>query len=152
MREAIKVNHMKMYVKDFDKWNIRKKFIHFNESKPPLFKERDIWWVSIGVNIGFEEDGKNQNYVRPVLVIKKFNRDFFLGVPMSTKLKNNIYYIPVSLRGKTVSVLTSQLRVFSSKRICNKLSELDSNDYNKVILNVKKMLFLSPLQKKRSRG
>lgn len=141
-----------MYVKDFDKWNIKKKLIHFNENKPPLFKERDIWWVSIGVNIGFEEDGKNQNYVRPVLVIKKFSRDFFLGVPMSTKLKNNIYYIPVSLRGKIVSVLTSQLRVFSSKRIYNKLSELDSSDYNKIISKVKEMLVLSPLQKKRSRG
>ena len=31
--------------------------------------------------MGFEEDGKNDNFVRPVLVLKKFNNDMFLGIP-----------------------------------------------------------------------
>ena len=43
--------------------------------------KKDIWWVSVGVNVGFEEDGKNDNFVRPVLVLKKFNNDMFLGIP-----------------------------------------------------------------------
>ncbi len=30
-------------------------------------------WCSIGINVGDEEDGKNELYERPVLVIKKFN-------------------------------------------------------------------------------
>ncbi len=79
-----------------------------------MFKERDIWWTSIGVNVGFEEDGKHEKFIRPVLVLKKFNRMLFLGVPMSTKFKDNKYYFKVTVKGKNVSILISQIRVFSA--------------------------------------
>ena len=109
-----------IYKKDFDGWIEKKKEHHYKKTLPPMFKERDIWWVSIGVNVGFEEDGKNSNFVRPALVLKKFNRELFLGVPLSTKLKDNKYYVPISIKQETVSAMTSQIRVFSSKRIWNK--------------------------------
>lgn len=137
-------------LKDFDDWIEKKKESHYKVSQPPLFKERDIWWVSVGVNVGFEEDGKNGNYVRPVLVVKKFNRDLFLGVPMSTKLKDNKYYIKVTVKGDVVSVLTSQLRVFSSKRMWNKLAELDKNDFNVVLTGIKG--FFAPPALQEGRG
>lgn len=38
-------------------------------------------------------DGWNQKKI-----VKKFNRELFLGIPMSTKLKDNKYYIPVSVK------------------------------------------------------
>jgi len=137
-------------LKDFDSWIEKKKESHYRETRPPLFKERDIWWVSVGVNVGFEEDGKNGNYVRPVLVVKKFNRDLFLGAPMSTKLKDNKYYIKVTVKGSNVSVLSSQIRVFSSKRIWNKLAELDKNDFNMVRTEVRN--FFAPPALQEGRG
>ncbi|EKD80624.1 MAG: hypothetical protein ACD_40C00048G0001, partial [uncultured bacterium] len=91
---------MSDYHKDFDGWIEKKKQTDAKTSRAPYFKERDIWWVSVGVNVGFEEDGKNGNFVRPVLVVKKFNQELFLGLPMSTKLKKNKYYLPVSMQGK----------------------------------------------------
>ena len=140
------------YPKDFDGWIIKKKDCHFRIAIPPMFKERDIWWISIGVNVGFEEDGKNENFVRPVLVIKKFSKELFLGIPMSTKLKENKYYVPVSVGGKTVSVLTSQMRVFSSKRILNKLSELDEGDFFRVLEEIQKFFVLPFPRKQEGRG
>lgn len=141
------------FVKDFDGWIIKKKEHHYRKTIPPLFKERDIWWVSVGVNIGFEEDGKNSNFVRPALIVKKFNRELFLGIPMSTKIKkDNKYYVQVSIKGKNVSVMSSQMRVFSSKRIWNKLAELDEKDFAKVLKEVAKFFVLpSPLYR-RGRG
>jgi len=138
--------------KDFDGWIGKKKHFHYQEKTSPLFKERDIWWVSVGVNVGFEEDGKNSNFVRPVLVVKKFNRELFLGIPMSTKLKDNKYYIPVSVKKETVSVMTSQLRVFSSKRIWNKLAELDEGDFFRVLEEVGKFFILPFPPKREGRG
>jgi hypothetical protein len=38
-----------------------------NDARRPDFKERDIFWTSIGENVGFEEDGKGRWYDRPVL-------------------------------------------------------------------------------------
>lgn len=34
------------------------------------FKERQIWWASIGQNIGVEANGKNKKYERPVIILK----------------------------------------------------------------------------------
>ena len=137
-------------IKDFDGWIEKKKESHYKDALPPLFKERDIWWVSVGINVGYEEDGKNGNYVRPVLIIKKFSRDLFLGVPMSTKLKENKYYIKVTVKGDTVSALSSQIRVFSSKRMWNKLAELDEKDINLVLNEVGN--FFAPLAVQEGRG
>jgi len=140
------------YPKDFDGWIGKKRSLHEKKSVPPGFKERDIWWVSLGVNVGFEEDGKDSNFVRPVLVAKKFSRETFLGIPMSTKLKDNKYYVPVSVKGQTVSVMTSQIRVFSSKRIWNKLAELDEGDFLRVLEEVKKFFILPFPPKQKGRG
>ena len=46
----------KPFVKNFDGWNTKKKECHYKETVPPMFKEKNIWWISVGVNIGFEED------------------------------------------------------------------------------------------------
>jgi len=135
-----------VYIKEFDKWINKKKFIHNKQSLPPFFKERDIWWASI------EEDGKNDNFVRPVLIVKKFNNEIFLGVPLSTKLKDNKYYIQISVTDKTVSALISQLRVLSSRRIWNKLAELDKGDYSIVLTEIKNLFILPFLPKQEGRG
>ena len=140
------------HIKEFDKWNIKKKLYHNQNKKPPLFKERDIWWLSVGVNIGFEEDGKNDNFVRPVLIVKKFNREIYLGVPMSSRIKDNIYYVPVTVKKETVSVMTSQLRVFSSRRMWNKLAELDEGDFFRVLEELGRFFVLPFSQKQEGRG
>ena len=139
-----------MYQKDFDDWNILKQKLHQKTSQAPLFHEREIWWVSIGVNVGFEEDGKHNQFTRPVLVIKKFNRYLFLGIPMSTKLKDNPYYLPVTVEQRLVSVLLSQIRVYSSQRMLYRLGKLEKKDYNQVVIQAKKLLFL-PLSSKEER-
>ena len=41
--------------KNFDTWNIKKKHVNRGESR--LYTEREIWWCSLGVNIGSEQDG-----------------------------------------------------------------------------------------------
>jgi hypothetical protein len=61
--------------KDFDGWIKKKKSLHeSSKEKAAYFYEREIWWCSIGINIGFEQDGKNEHFERPVLVLRKFNR------------------------------------------------------------------------------
>lgn len=146
------MSDIQKYTKDFDGWIAKKKEYHYREALPPMFKERDIWWVSIGINVGFEEDGKHERYLRPVLVIRKFNRELFLGIPMSTKIKDNRYYIQVSVGDEIVSALISQIRVFSAKRMQDKLAELDGGDFERIKNEVVKMISFSPSPKQGSRG
>lgn len=77
-------------VKDFDNWNIKKQTIH-NEGSLPTFKEREIWWCSLGVNIGCEQDGKGIESRRPILVIKKYNKNQLLALPLSSIIKEHHY-------------------------------------------------------------
>ena len=72
-------------IKDFDTWNALKKELENENIR--IVHEGQIWWCSLGLNIGHEQDGKNQKYERPVLIIKKFNNAVVWTVPLSTKIK-----------------------------------------------------------------
>ena len=76
--------------KDFDKWNEYKKTIN-KSGRIVNFHEREIWWCSLGINVGFEEDGKGAQSERPILVMKGFSRQLCWVVPLSASNKNNKY-------------------------------------------------------------
>ena len=87
---------MKQYIKEFDRWNEKKKHANNKENDRNLFiHEREVWWCSLGVNIGVEIDGKNNDFERPVLLIKKFNGMMFWGIPLTSKTKENPYTVEV---------------------------------------------------------
>jgi mRNA interferase MazF len=115
-------------LKRFSEWMHLKETLHEMTHTPPLFKEGEIWWCSIGENVGIEVNGKSKDFTRPLLVFKKLSRDGFLGIPMSTQHKEGSWYVSVTQHGKEVTVLLSQLRVVSSNRLHAKLSELDDSD------------------------
>ena len=72
--------------KDFDNWNICKKEIQIAEANKKFFfvMREKFGGVVWGVNLGIETDGKNENFDRPVLIIKVFNRDMVWVLPIST--------------------------------------------------------------------
>ena len=59
--------------KNFDKWNDIKKSVNNKPDNLGVHK-REVWWMTLGLNVGVETDGKHENFERPVLVLKRFNR------------------------------------------------------------------------------
>ncbi len=126
--------------KDFDTWNERKKKIH-ETNFDDFVHTREVWWCSLGVNIGYEQDGKHEQFERPVLVIKKFNRDSVLIVPITSKAKHtNIYHIVFPHTDKEYSVIISQIRLVSTKRFLRKLYVMNSEVFEKILVAIKSML------------
>lgn len=115
--------------KDFNKWNELKQKIDQNQ-RQLIFKERDVWWCSVGINVGHEENGKNEFFTRPVLVVRKFNRQLFLGIPLTTKLKDNKFYHKINFKDKEQCAMLSQIKVFESKRMRKRMGELPGNELN----------------------
>lgn len=117
--------------KDFDKWNERKKKIADRNVDNPkvIFRDREVWWCSVGVNVGIEQDGKGRNFERPVLILRKFNKHIFLGIPLTTKQKNLNLPFYFKLKGaKTESIaILSQIRLFSSKRLLRRIEKTSPN-------------------------
>ena len=121
-----------MIKKDFDKWNNDKKGLD-HKSKNVFFHDREVWWCKIGVNVGFEQDGKGDRFARPVLVVKKFNNEIFWGVPLSTKIKQTKFYAPVDIGdGEIRCAIISQMRLFDGKRLMDKIGVIGVGNYETI--------------------
>lgn len=118
--------------KNFDGWNEQKKKLH-NRDGEVFFHEREVWWCSLGVNIGFEQDGKNELYERPVLIIKKFSRSLLWILPLTRSDKKNQYYLPITVGEENSVVILSQLRLISSKRLQRHMHKLPNEQFKQII-------------------
>jgi mRNA interferase MazF len=121
---------------NYDFWSSLKQNLDQNNNKIPFFNNREIWWSSLGLNIGDEEFGKGNNFVRPILVFKKFNNNLFFGIPMTTKQKESHFYYNFVFKAIPVSAMLSQLRIFSSKRLRDKIGRVNQDEFE----NTKKSL------------
>ncbi len=83
------------------------------------------------MNIGFEQDGTNDLFERPVLVIKKFNRDVLWILPLTRSDKKNRYYVPISVGDKNSMVILSQLRLISAKRLQRYMHKLPKGQFKR---------------------
>ncbi len=102
--------------KDFDNWNNIKKVIH-TQKNIIKFQQRHIIFMKMGVNVGYEQDGKGEDFLRPVLVYKKFNNRVFLGIPLTSKSKNDKFHFKFEYKkGKNSYAILSQVRLFDIKR------------------------------------
>lgn len=129
--------------KDFDEWNKVKKRTHGSEHFP-LFREREIWWCKIGLNVGNEEDGKNQNFLRPVLIVRKFNSRFFIGIPLTTQVKDNPYYTKIIFDNNEICAMISQIKSLSCKRLTDKMGILNKNQFEKICKQASALFISQP--------
>ena len=100
-----------------------------------------MWWGVAGINIGVEIDGKHELFSRPVVVVRKFNKDMLLVVPTTAQEKSNKYYLLVSGDdNKTYNVCLSQIRTISSKRLLRKIGTISEPDYGVLLEKIAKMV------------
>ena len=115
---------------DFDKWNEIKKVISSEKNRNGL-RVGEVRWCKFGINVGFEIRGKGEYYKRPVLVIKKFTGDVFLGAPITTKQKDGDWYHYLANSERTV--ILNQVRTLDKKRLEHKLFEVSEGEIAEVI-------------------
>lgn len=48
--------------KNYEKWHTDKSKLHEGKERP-FFHEREVWFASVGLNIGFEQDGKHETFL-----------------------------------------------------------------------------------------
>lgn len=129
--------------KDFQKWHSKKERINDIE-KPPFFHEREVWFCHLGANVGFEQDGRGDDFVRPVLVLRKFSSHIFWAVPL-TKVKENkktskFYYHFSFIEGiKSVAIL-SQVRLIDAKRLARYIGVMTEKDFTELTEKLKALL------------
>lgn len=120
------------YTKDFETWSKVKQSIQSRPSETLGYKEREIWWAQLGLNVGDEEDGKGEYFSRPVLIVKGFSKHLIWVVPLSSVQKYGQYYHSVTLNMKSNVVILSQLRALDRRRLTAKLGALDEKTFQEV--------------------
>jgi mRNA interferase MazF len=127
-------------INSFLDWLKVKSHLQVVKRGPVYFGEREIWWASIGANIGHEEDGKNAFFERPVIVLRKFNQHLFWAVPTTTKCKDNPYFFRFVRDGVEYCAIISQIRAMSSKRLLRNLGKLDEIQFAAMKSAVKSLM------------
>ena len=120
------------FIKKFLEWMRVKKTLDAIESEPPLFREGEIWWCAMGENIGTEISGKNIPFSRPVVILKKYGRQSFFAIPMTSKKKEGSWFVQITQAGKSNSAIVSQGRYCDYRRLYRKIGMLDEDDYKRV--------------------
>jgi mRNA-degrading endonuclease toxin of MazEF toxin-antitoxin module len=105
--------------KDFAKWNELKTRLQRKKNQF-VFNGGDIWFCSLGLNLGHEEDGKGDVFLRPVVILKKINNDTFLAIPLTTKEKIGNRYYSFDFGEKRVTAILAQVRLLDGKRLWRK--------------------------------
>lgn len=131
-------------MKDYQGWHAKKSDI--NEiKKSPFFHEREIWFCYLGANVGFEQDS-SEEFLRPVVVFRKFNNDVFWAIPLTKSKKklsnkNECYYYSFSFLPKITSLaILSQIRLIDAKRLSRHIGTIPEENFEGLKKKLKALL------------
>ena len=129
----------------FDKWNALKKDLQRGKKRLLHIREREIYFTSIGKNVGYESYGKGEHFLRPVLVLKKISRSTFIGIPLTSKQKEGSYYYAFEYKkGITSVAMFNQIRVFDIKRIQYYSGSIKKEDFEKLKESISLFFNITP--------
>ena len=118
------------YKKDFDGWNEVKKQKNAIQ-RVPSFREREVWLICLGVNVGSEIDGTGKKFCRPAVILHKKDRKNCIILPMSRSDgdgRSDYYEYK-----KNSFVVLGQIRTVSAKRLVRKMYTMSPRQYKKVV-------------------
>jgi mRNA interferase MazF len=123
-------------MKKFREWLGLKEQVD-SSTRRPSAKEGELWWASVGINIGREIDGKNSGFSRPVLVLKKLSSDLYLVAPATSRAHSGNWFIPFRHGDKISIACLQQIRVIDRKRLLRRIARVDTDDYHRVKLAIR---------------
>jgi mRNA-degrading endonuclease toxin of MazEF toxin-antitoxin module len=119
--------------KDYREWMPVKAGVNNRAARPPAYKKGEIWACNVGENIGYENDGKGRDFMRPILIINGINAVTCLAVPLSTTRKRTRYHYEFDGNtGKQSAALLHQLRVMDTSRLRYKIGKAGSRDLQRM--------------------
>ncbi len=135
-----------IYQKNFNDWNEEKQTIQKTKTPNVYPKMRHIYYAKLGINIGFETDGKKK-YLRPVLILAKIGSLYWVA-PLTSQLKIDLFHhLLKSVTFENVKnslVMLSQGRILDKKRIKERIGDMVSQEeFSEIQKKMKKLYFPS---------
>jgi mRNA interferase MazF len=118
-------------MKNYNAWNKVKQETDKLENTVKL-REGEIRWCRFGINIGNEIIGKGDNFKRPVLILKKYSGQIFLGLPVTSTIRDGDWYFKINHNDIDRCIILNQGRSLDSKRLEEKIFEISEKELEKV--------------------
>ncbi len=135
--------------KDFGSWNKRRKSVN-DASARVFFHPRELWFAHLGVNVGFEQDGRGAEFLRPILILRKFNNEVLWVIPLTKTWKpGNQYYARfeyaafLAVEGAPLEAsvgILSQLRLIDGKRLRYKIGTVHPDEFILIKERIRRLL------------
>ena len=124
-------------------WTLNKKKI-VNSKKEIFFKERDIFFLYHWENIWFEQNWTWKDFLRPVIVLKKFWNKSFLWVSLTTTEREwdfffNFTFLKEWFKRKNTALL-NQIKTFDLNRLKHKIWVIEERDFSLLKNKIKKLI------------
>ena len=98
-----------------------------------------MWFIKLGVNIKHEQDG-GKEFLRPMLIIKKFSKDIAWAVSLNrTKKRGRFYHVFKFQREDSATVL-SQLRLIDVRRFSYYKGRISTREFEKIKKKLREFL------------
>ncbi len=127
--------------KEFRKWHDKKERIDELPQRP-FFHDREIWFCYIGANVGVEQNGSEEEFLRPVVILRKFNNESFWAIPLTkAKKTDRVHYFSFTFMPGVISAANlSQLRLIDARRLSRKIGEISESDFSELTKRLKALL------------
>ena len=113
--------------KDFRGWIRLKEKLHYL-GQPIDIREGDVWWCAMGENIKTEINGKSDRFSRPVLIVRKFSKYSFWGVPLTTQPHDGSWYVTFEFKSKNEIAAVHQMKNMDVSRLYEKIGQVPDSD------------------------
>ena len=108
--------------------------------KRPFFRQQEIWFCHLGANVGFEQDGSGEEFLRPILIFRKFNNEILWGIPLTkTSKKSKFYYSFSFIPGIESSAVLSQIRLIDARRLARHIGYLPKEKFHELTEKLKEL-------------
>ena len=118
--------------KRFNEWINLKSSLDKQSNRPPLVSKGDIWWISVGENVGSEISGKDTLFSRPAIILKKLAHGFYFIIPTTTKPRKGTWYVDFKHQSIDMVACLHQARAIDYRRLSSKLGTLDDEDFARI--------------------
>lgn len=132
----------KEMIDKYNKWNIQKKNLASKEVRF-FFKTGEVWWCSLGMNLGSESFGKGECFQRPVLIIKKLSGNTCIGLPLTSQEKIGTWFADINFQEEKSWVMLYQVRMLHTNRFQRRIGTLQQGEFEQVKEKLKILLELS---------
>ena len=119
------------FIKEIKRW-LDLKIKLWTNDKGVVFRQGEIWWCSLGLNLGEEIFGKGKKFTRPVLVFKKLTSNSFMGLPLTTHGRKGSWYVELETGGVKRWALLNQARILDKRRLTNKIGRVSNSNFQRV--------------------